>query len=91
MGTIRIEKRHELGEKGALAAAKKLSARIGRKFGAEGKWHGSVYELSGDWATGKVKVTGTRVVCTIDLGIWASPFAAEIRKGLKQTLDEHFG
>jgi len=87
---IRLEREHSLGLAGARAAAEKLAADLGKRFGLAGEWRGNDLEFERPGVSGKLSVTGTHVRLEVALGFMLKAMKGSIETAVHHEVDKLF-
>ena len=90
MDDIRIEREHGLGLAGARAAAEKLAADLGRRFGLAGEWRGNDLEFERPGVSGKLTVTETHVRLEVALGLMLKAMKGSIENAVHHEVEKVF-
>ena len=87
MADITLNRAHHLGLKGARAAADKMAAKLGEKFGLSGDWEGDTLHFDRPGVTGKLTVTATDMDLEVSLGFLLKMMKAPIENAIHEQLD----
>jgi len=90
MADIHMEREHSLGLAGARAAAEKLAADLGKRFGLEGEWNGNVLEFERPGVSGKLSVTDTHVRLEVALGFMLKAMKGSIESAVHHEVEKLF-
>jgi putative polyhydroxyalkanoate system protein len=90
MADIDIRRAHNLGLKAARAAADKMAAQLGRKFGLQGGWSGDVLNFERPGVTGSLAVDDKDVRLTVTLGFLLKAMRGSIEGAVHEELDKLF-
>ncbi|HEX4334050.1 MAG TPA: polyhydroxyalkanoic acid system family protein [Usitatibacter sp.] len=90
MADIRIEREHGLGLAGARAAAERLAADLGKRFGLEGEWRGDVLEFERPGVSGSLSITQTHVRLEVALGFMLKAMKGSIETAVHHEVDKLF-
>lgn len=90
MADIDISREHSLGLAGARAAAEKLAADLGKRFGLAGEWHGNDLEFQRPGVNGKLSVSDTHVRLEVALGFLLKAMKGSIESAVHQEVEKLF-
>ena len=90
MADIDIRRAHPLGLEGARAAAERLAAQLGQRFGLVGRWDGDVMRFERPGVTGSLALTENDLHLTVSLGFLLKAMKGPIHASVTQELDALF-
>lgn len=90
MADIDISREHSLGLAGARAAAEKLAADLGQRFGLAGEWKGNDLEFRRPGVSGTLSVTETQVRLQVALGFMLRAMKGSIESAVHHEVDKLF-
>ena len=90
MADIDISREHSLGLAGARAAADKLAADLGKRFGLTGEWRGNDLEFERPGVHGKLSVTDTHVRLQVGLGLMLKAMKGSIESAVHHEVEKLF-
>jgi len=90
MADIHLERQHSLGLAGARAAADKLAADLGKRFGLTGEWRGNDLEFERPGVSGKLSVSDTHVRLEVALGIMLKAMKGSIESAVNHEVEKLF-
>jgi putative polyhydroxyalkanoate system protein len=88
MADIALKREHNLGLKGAKAAADKMVAKLDEKFDLSGDWKGNTLSFSRPGVTGSLSVTESEMSLEVSLGFMLKMMKAPIEKAVHEQLDQ---
>ena len=88
---MRIRRDHELGLEGARRRIDRLRAELERQYSMASAWDGDHVVVTGSGVNGRIIVEPEYVEVEIRLGLTLMLFERQIRTGIKNAMDEHFG
>ncbi len=87
MADISLNRAHQLGLKGAKAAADKMSAKLNEKFDLVCTWSGDTLNFQRPGVNGKMMVTETHMQLDVTLGFLLKAMKGPIEKAVVENLD----
>lgn len=90
MADIDISREHSLGLAGARAAAEKLAADLGKRFGLAGEWRGNDLEFERPGVSGKLSVSETHVRLEVALGFMLRAMKGSIESAVHHDVEKLF-
>jgi putative polyhydroxyalkanoate system protein len=87
MADIDLKREHELGLKGARAAADHMAAELRKKFGLSGDWKGNTLHFERAGVSGALEVAESVVRITATLGFLMKAMKPSIEKAIASELD----
>lgn len=87
MADISLNRAHQLGLKGAKAAADKMSAKLNEKFDLVCIWSGDTLNFQRSGVNGKMIVTETHMQLEVTLGFLLKAMKGPIEKSVTENLD----
>ena len=90
MADIDIRRAHNLGLKGARAAADRMAEQLGRKFDLKGKWEGNVMRFERPGVTGSLAITDKDLNLSVALGFLLKAMKGSIQGAVEEQLDQLF-
>lgn len=87
MPDIEIHRAHELGLKGARAAADAMAETLGRKFDLKGTWQGNVLRFERTGVTGSLSISEKTMELAVTLGFLLKAMKSSIESAVKHELD----
>jgi putative polyhydroxyalkanoate system protein len=88
MADIEISRAHELGLKGARAAADAMAETLGRKFDLKGTWQGNVLRFERPGVTGSLAVSDKTLDLVVSLGFLLKAMKGSIESAVRHELDK---
>lgn len=88
MSTVRIERRHDLGEQRIRAIAERLAADLEAEYGGTYHWQGSVLHFDRPGIAGTLRVGGNRLELRLRLGLMLRPLGGRIESIAARRMDE---
>jgi len=90
MADIDLHRAHNLGVKGARAAAERMAEHLGRKFGLKGGWDGHVLRFERPGVTGSLAITAKNLHLSVSLGFLLKAMKGSIEQAVEHELDALF-
>jgi putative polyhydroxyalkanoate system protein len=90
MADIDIKRAHNLGLKGARAAADKMAEHLGRRFDLQGDWEGNVLRFQRPGVTGSLAIGDQELRLSVALGFLLKAMKPSIEKAVEHELDSLF-
>lgn len=90
MADIEISREHSLGLAGARAAAEKLAADLGKRFGLQGEWRGNALQFERPGVSGSLSVTQTHVRLEVALGFMLKAMKGSIESAIHHEVEKLF-
>ncbi len=90
MADIDIRRAHPLGLDGARAAAERLAAQLGQRFGLVGRWEGNAMRFERPGVSGSLVLTEKELHLTVALGFLLKAMKGPIHAAVTQELDALF-
>ena len=90
MADIDIKRAHDLSMKEARAAAEKMAAHLGKKFGLKGDWEGDTLHFDRPGMAGSLHLAPKQVTLAVKLGFMLSMMRGSIEAAVKEELDKLF-
>ncbi len=87
MADISLNRTHQLGLKGAKAAADKMSVKLNEKFDLVCTWNGDTLHFQRSGVNGKMIVTETHMQLEVTLGFLLKAMKGPIEKSVVENLD----
>jgi putative polyhydroxyalkanoate system protein len=87
MADISLNRKHQLGLKGAKAAADKMSVRLNEKFDLVCTWSGDTLNFQRPGVNGQMMVTETHMQLDVTLGFLLKAMKGPIEKAVIENLD----
>jgi putative polyhydroxyalkanoate system protein len=91
MSTIKIERKHSLGEDAVRNRVGEIEPMLKEKFGVRLAWRGKDADIEGRGVSGSVRISGDILAIDLKLGLLVRPFAAKIRRVMEARIDEALG
>ncbi len=88
MADISMKRTHQLGLKGARAAADKMAEKLGEKFDLTGDWKGNTLSFSRPGVNGTLAVSETDMQLEVTLGFMLKMMKGPIEKAVHEQLDK---
>jgi putative polyhydroxyalkanoate system protein len=88
MPDIALKRTHELGLKGAKAAADKMAEKLGEKFDLTGDWKGNTLSFSRPGVNGSLTISETDMALEVTLGFLLKAMKGPIEKAVNENLDK---
>lgn len=90
MADIEIHRAHQLGLKGARAAADRMAEHLGRKFDLKGAWAGNVLRFERPGVSGSLAISDKDLNLSVALGFLLKAMKGSIQRSIEQELDSLF-
>jgi putative polyhydroxyalkanoate system protein len=87
MADIDLKRQHDLGLKGARAAADHMAGELKKKFGLSGDWKGNTLHFERSGISGALEVAESMVHITATLGFLMKAMKPTIEKAIATELD----
>ena len=88
MADISMKRSHQLGLKGARAAADKMAEKLGDKFDLSGDWTSNTLSFSRPGVNGTLAVSETEMHLEVSLGFMLKMMKGPIEKAVHEQLDQ---
>jgi putative polyhydroxyalkanoate system protein len=88
MPDIALKRSHQLGLKGAKAAADKMAEKLAEKFDLSGDWKGNVLSFTRPGVNGTLAITETEMALEVTLGFLLKAMKGPIEKAVIENLDK---
>ncbi len=88
MADIELKRNHDLGLKGARAAADKMAEKLGEKFDLTGDWKGNTLHFSRPGVNGQLVVSDHDMNLQVTLGFMLKMMKGPIEKAVHEQLDK---
>lgn len=88
MGSIHIERKHNLGREEARRAVEDVAVQMRDKLDLTYNWNGDVLQFKRSGANGRIDVAENSVTVDVDLGFGLSMFKGPIEEQITSFLDE---
>lgn len=88
MADISLKREHQLGLKGAKAAADQMAERLNERFDLSGTWQGHVMNFSRPGVSGMLSITETTMSLEVTLGFLLKAMKGPIEKSVHEQLDK---
>jgi putative polyhydroxyalkanoate system protein len=88
MPDIALNRKHELGLKGAKVAADKMAEKLGEKFDLAGTWKGNVLNFSRPGVNGTLAISEAEMTLEVTLGFLLKAMKGPIEKAVNEQLDK---
>jgi putative polyhydroxyalkanoate system protein len=90
MADIDIRRAHDMGMKEARAAAEKMAAHLGKKFGLQGDWDGDTLHFDRPGVQGSLHLTPGHLALSVKLGFMLKMMRGSIEQAVVGELDKLF-
>ena len=90
MADIELNRVHNLGLPAARAAAERMEAHLGRKFGLKGGWTGDVLHFERPGVTGLLRITDKDLYLSVTLGFLLKAMKGSIEQAVAHELETLF-
>jgi putative polyhydroxyalkanoate system protein len=90
MADIDIRRSHDMSMKDARAAAEKMAAHLGKKFGLKGDWEGDTLHFDRPGVAGSLHLTPKHLKLAVTLGFMLKLMRGSIEQAVKEELDKLF-
>jgi putative polyhydroxyalkanoate system protein len=90
MADIELHRIHNLGLAAARAAAVRMEADLGRKFGLKGAWQGNVLHFERPGVSGSLTISAEDLRISVALGFLMKAMKASIENAVARELDTLF-
>jgi putative polyhydroxyalkanoate system protein len=90
MADIDIKRPHDMSMKDARAAAEKMAAHLGKKFGLKGGWEGDTMHFDRPGVQGSLHLTAKHLALTVKLGFMLTLMRGSIEEAVHEELDKLF-
>jgi putative polyhydroxyalkanoate system protein len=90
MADIDIRRNHSLGLEGARAAADRLAAELGKRFGLTGAWDGNVLRFERSGVNGTLGITASEVHLQVALGFLLKAMKGSIESAVHREIETQF-
>jgi putative polyhydroxyalkanoate system protein len=90
MADIDIRRPHDMSMKDARAAAEKMAAHLGRKFGLKGDWEGDTLHFDRPGVQGSLHLMPKHLKLTVTLGFLLKMMRGSIEQAVDEELDKLF-
>ena len=87
MADIKIHRSHQLGLKGAHAAATKMAEKLGTQFGLSGDWKGNTLSFDRPGVSGRLVVSDADMNLEVTLGFLLKAMKGPIERAVHEQLD----
>jgi putative polyhydroxyalkanoate system protein len=87
MADISLNRKHQLGLKGAKSAADKMSVKLNEKFDLVCTWSGDTLSFQRPGVNGQMMVTETHMQLDVTLGFLLKAMKGPIEKAVIENLD----
>ena len=87
MADIALKRNHNLGLKGARAAADKMVKKLDEKFDLTGDWEGNTLHFDRPGVNGKLTVSETDMKLEVSLGFMLKMMKGPIENAIHEQLD----
>ena len=88
MADITLNRKHDLGLKGARIAADKMVDKLKQQFGLSGEWQGNTLSFDRPGVTGKLAVTDHDMNLEVTLGFLLKAMKGPIERAVHEQLDK---
>ena len=88
MADITLNRKHDLGLKGARTAADKMADKLKQQFGLSGDWQGNTLSFDRPGVTGKLAVTDHDMNLEVTLGFLLKAMKGPIERAVHEQLDK---
>jgi putative polyhydroxyalkanoate system protein len=90
MADIEVRRPHDMSMKDARAAAEKMAAHLGKKFGLKGDWEGDTLHFDRPGVQGSLHLTPKHLKLTVTLGFLLKMMRGSIEQAVGEELDKLF-
>ncbi len=90
MADIDIRRKHSLGLEGARAAAERLAAELGKRFGLKGAWEGDVLRFQRSGVDGTLAIGADEVHLQVALGFMFKAMKGSIETAVHREIEALF-
>ena len=90
MPDIDIRRKHSLGLEGARAAADRLAAELGTRFGLTGAWDGNILRFERPGVEGTLGITPDEVHLQVALGFMLKAMKGSIETAVQRDVEKLF-
>ena len=90
MADIELHRVHNLGLKGARAAADRMAEHLGRKFDLKGAWQGNVLRFERPGVAGSLSISDKDLRLSVALGFLLKAMKGSIESAVVHELDALF-
>jgi putative polyhydroxyalkanoate system protein len=87
LADIELRRTHALGMAGARAAADRIAADLGQRFGLHGEWRGNTLHFERPGVSGALRVAERELHLTIALGLLLKAMQGPIERAVTAELD----
>lgn len=88
MADITLKRAHQLGLKGARAAADKMAEKLSEKFDLAGDWQGDTLHFQRPGVNGTLSITETQMNLEVSLGFMLKMMRGPIEQAVHEQLDK---
>jgi putative polyhydroxyalkanoate system protein len=85
---IELDRTHNLGLKGAKAAADKMASKLAEKFQLESSWRGETLNFTRSGVNGTLAVSETTMSLRVTLGFMLKMMKGPIEQAIHEQLDD---
>ncbi len=86
---MRIWRDHKLGLDEARRRVDEIARELYKRYQLTSQWEGDHMRVTGNHIRGRISVAADEVHIDIKLGLALMMFAAQIRAGIEEAMDEH--
>jgi putative polyhydroxyalkanoate system protein len=90
MADIDIKRSHEMSMQDARAAAEKMAAHLGAKFGLKGDWEGDTLHFDRPGVEGSLHLAPRQLTLAVKLGFMLKLMRGSIEQAVIEELDKLF-
>ena len=91
MADISIRRTHQLGLKGAHAAANKMVTKLDQKFNLSGDWEGNTLHFERPGVNGRLTISDTDMKLEVTLGFLLKMMKGPIEQAVHEQLEQVLG
>lgn len=88
---MRIRRSHTLGLEEARVRIDRIAETLGQRYSLTSTWRGDHVVVRGNGVNGRIVVAHEHVEAEIRLGLAFLLMERQIRSGIEEVMDEHFG
>ncbi|MDH3611828.1 MAG: polyhydroxyalkanoic acid system family protein [Gammaproteobacteria bacterium] len=88
---MRIRRSHTLGLEEARVRIDRIAETLGQQYSLTSTWRGDYVVVRGNGVNGRIVVAHEYVEAEIRLGLAFLLMERQIRSGIEEVMDEHFG
>lgn len=89
MAGFQLRKAHSMAKSELRDAAEGLARELESAHGVRARWEGDCVQIRGSGIDGRLTLSDTEVLVSVELGLLASPFKGVLRSEVQRFLDEY--